>query len=219
MKESVEWYAHPTAIIDEGASIGPGTKIWHFCHVMKDASIGSECSFGQNVFVGSGVRIGHRVKVQNNVSLYSGTVIEDGVFLGPSCVLTNVTNPRSEVNRHSLYEPILIRRGATIGANATIVCGVSIGRYAFVAAGTVVTHDVSDYELVMGVPAKQVGFMSRHGHRLLFSDGDEQTCPESGYRYQLRQGRVVCLDLSEDAPLPADRAVGTKTYDEFKSDR
>jgi UDP-2-acetamido-3-amino-2,3-dideoxy-glucuronate N-acetyltransferase len=217
MSGAKEWYAHPSAVIDEPANIGSRTRIWHFCHVMADCSIGEDCNLGQNVFVGSGVRIGSRVKIQNNVSLYSGTIVEDGVFLGPSCVLTNVTNPRSEVSRHTLYEPIVIRRGATIGANATIVCGVSIGRHAFVAAGAVVTHDIADYALVMGVPAKQVGWMSRHGHRLGLTEGDVQACPESGYRYELRNGRVRCLDLDEDAPLPTDKAVGTRAYGQFKT--
>lgn len=217
MSGTKDWYAHTSAVIDEPASIGRGTRIWHFSHVMADCSIGEDCNLGQNVFVGSGVRIGRGVKIQNNVSLYAGTIVEDGVFLGPSCVFTNVTNPRSEVNRHTLYEPIVIRRGATVGANATVVCGVSIGRHAFVAAGAVVTQDIADYALVMGVPAKQVGWMSRHGHRLELSEGGVHACPESGYRYELRNGRVTCLDLDEDAPLPADKAVGTRTYDQFKT--
>ena len=152
---AAEYFVHPTAVVDEGAVIGKGTKIWHFCHVMKGARIGERCVFGQNVNVDGGTIIGNNVKVQNNVSIYTGVEIEDDVFLGPSCVLTNVTNPRSQVNRHSLYEKTLIRRGATIGANATIVCGVTIGRYAFIGAGAVVTKDVPDYALVLGNPARQ----------------------------------------------------------------
>jgi UDP-2-acetamido-3-amino-2,3-dideoxy-glucuronate N-acetyltransferase len=166
--------------------------------------------------VANDVIIGSNVKVQNNVSIYTGTEIEDDVFLGPSCVLTNVTNPRSQVHRQALYERTLLRRGCTIGANATIVCGITIGRYAFVAAGAVVTKEVSDYALMVGVPAKQAGWMSRHGHRLLFSPDGFATCPESGYRYCLQQGSVHCLDLPEDAPLPAELATGTQTYDTFK---
>jgi UDP-2-acetamido-3-amino-2,3-dideoxy-glucuronate N-acetyltransferase len=209
------YYVHPTAIVDEPASIGAGTKIWHFCHVSRDAVIGERCSFGQNCFVASGVRIGSNVKVQNNVSIYTGTVIEDDVFLGPSCVLTNVTNPRSQVVRQSLYETTLLRRGCSIGANATIVCGTTIGRYAFIGAGTVVTKDVPDYALMTGVPARHAGWMSRHGHRLDFRDG-EAVCPESGFRYTLAEGTVRCLDLDEDAPLPKDLASGNRSYDEFK---
>jgi len=162
-----DYYVHPTAVVDEGAQIGKGTKIWHFCHIMKGAKVGERCVFGQNVNVDGGAVIGNNVKVQNNVSIYTGLVIEDDVFLGPSCVLTNVSNPRSQVNRHSLYEKTLIRRGATIGANATIVCGVTLGRYCFVGAGAVVTKDVPDYGLVLGNPARQKGWMSRHGHILV----------------------------------------------------
>ncbi len=180
-----DYFKHDSSYVDEGAEIGAGTKIWHFSHIMKGAKIGQRCIFGQNVNVDGGVVIGNNVKVQNNVSIYTGTVIEDDVFLGPSCVLTNVTNPRSQVVRHSLYEKTLIRRGATVGANATIVCGVTLGRYCFVAAGSVVTKDVPDYALVMGNPARQKGWMSRHGHILKNPDADGvMTCPESGFRYQ-----------------------------------
>ena len=185
---SAEYFVHPTAVVDEGAVIGKGTKIWHFCHVMKGAKIGERCVLGQNVNVDGGTIIGNNVKVQNNVSIYTGVEIEDDVFLGPSCVLTNVTNPRSQVNRHSLYERTLIRRGATIGANATIVCGVTIGRYAFVAAGAVVTKDVPDYALVLGNPARQKGL-------------DEPARPhtEAWQRW--------CSDVSRvGLPLPGDRA-------------
>jgi UDP-2-acetamido-3-amino-2,3-dideoxy-glucuronate N-acetyltransferase len=163
---TAQYYVHPTAVVDDGAEIGRGTKIWHFSHIMKRAKIGERCIFGQNVNVDGGTKIGNNVKIQNNVSVYTGVEIEDDVFLGPSCVLTNVTNPRSQVNRHNLYEQTLIKQGATIGANATILCGVAIGRYAFIGAGAVVTKDVPDYGLVLGNPARQKGWMSRHGHIL-----------------------------------------------------
>ena len=159
------------------------------------------------------------MKVQNNVSIYTGTIIEDDVFLGPSCVLTNVTNPRSQVNRHSLYEKTVLRKGCTIGANATIVCGVTIGRYAFVGAGAVVAKDIPDYALVMGVPGRQAGWMSRHGHRLSFDIQGLAICPESGFKYRLEEGGVHCVDLSEDAPLPRELASGSRSYDEFLSSR
>lgn len=209
---------HPSAYVDQPCQIGAGTKIWHFCHVMRDVTIGEACIFGQNCHIASGVVIGNRVKVQNNVSIYAGTIIEDDVFLGPSCVLTNVTNPRSQVNRHSIYEKTLIRRGATIGANATIVCGVTIGRYAFIGAGAVVTRDVADYALVIGNPARQRGWMSRHGHRLTAPDAKGvMTCPESGYHYrETAAGVLSCLDLNEDEPLPANLATGQAEYRRFK---
>jgi UDP-2-acetamido-3-amino-2,3-dideoxy-glucuronate N-acetyltransferase len=214
-----DFFAHPSSVIDSHAQIGTGTKIWHFSHIMAGAEIGENCNFGQNVVVSSGVRIGNNVKVQNNVSIYTGTTIEDDVFLGPSCVLTNVTNPRSQVSRRSLYESTRIRRGATVGANATIVCGVTLGRYAFVAAGAVVTKDVPDYALVMGVPALQKGWMSRHGHPLVPNQEGLMTCPESGFRYrQDDQGALRCLDLDEEAPLPGRLSVGTKSYDELKAE-
>ena len=211
-------FVHPSSIVDDGARIGEGTKIWHFCHISAGATIGARCSFGQNCFVAGGTTIGDNVKVQNNVSIYEGTVIEDDVFLGPSCVLTNVTNPRSQVVRRSLYEKTLLRRGASIGANATLVCGTTVGRYAFVGAGAVVTKDVPDYALVAGVPARFVGWMSRHGHRLPVPDpAGIRTCPESGLRYQeSTPGRLRCLDLDEDAPLPAGLSIGVATYDTFK---
>jgi UDP-2-acetamido-3-amino-2,3-dideoxy-glucuronate N-acetyltransferase len=216
-RKSVDYFVHPTAVVDEGALIGKQTKVWHFSHVMKGARIGERCVFGQNVNVDGGTVVGNNVKVQNNVSIYAGVTIEDDVFLGPSCVLTNVTNPRSQVNRHSLYENTLIRRGATVGANATIVCGVTIGRYAFVAAGAVVTKDVPDYAMMAGVPARQTGWMSRHGHKLRSGEGNRlMVCPESGYRYELVSGGLHCLDLPEDQPLPAQLAVGTKGYKQFK---
>jgi len=212
------YFTHESAYVDDGAEIGAGSKIWHYCHVMKGARIGERCIFGQNVFVADGVQIGSNVKIQNNVSIYTGTVIEDDVFLGPSCVLTNVTNPRSQVNRHSLYERTLIGRGATIGANATLVCGITVGRYAFIAAGAVLAKNVPDYALVMGVPARQAGWMSRHGHPLREPDAEGiMRCPESGFSYrEAAPGVVRCLDIDEDAPLPDSLAVGTVTYDDFK---
>jgi len=220
------YFVHESAYVDDGAQVGDGTRIWHFCHIMPGAVIGRKCIFGQNVNIADGVTIGNNVKVQNNVSIYTGTVIEDDVFLGPSCVLTNVSNPRSQVNRHSLYEKTLIRRGATIGANATIVCGVTLGRYCFIAAGTVVTRDVPDYALMVGNPARQKGWMSRHGHRLEFDTDGIATCPESGYRYELSttnhtkytkiNNSVKCLDLDEDDPLPEEQSKGTKSYRELK---
>ena len=212
------WFAHETACVDPGAEVGAGSKIWHFCHVMPGARLGPGCILGQNVHVANDVVIGSNVKIQNNVSLYTGTVVEDDVFLGPSCVLTNVSNPRSQVNRHGLYERTLLRRGATLGANATVVCGVEIGRYAFVAAGAVVTRSVADYALVAGNPARRVGWMSRHGHRLGAPDSEGcMTCPESKYRYrEVEPGELRCLDLPEDAPLPADQAVGEVAYEDLK---
>ena len=218
--ENTGFFVHESAYVDDGATIGEGTKIWHFAHVMGGAVIGERCIFGQNVMVASGVKIGNNVKVQNNVAIYTGTIIEDDVFLGPSCVLTNVTNPRSQVVRHSLYEKTVFRRGVTVGANATIVCGIEIGRYAFIAAGAVVAADVPDYALMVGVPARQEGWMSRHGHRLTNPDAEGiMTCPESGYRYkEVEPGVMRCLDIDEEAPLPEELSSGEKTYDEFKAD-
>jgi UDP-2-acetamido-3-amino-2,3-dideoxy-glucuronate N-acetyltransferase len=185
---------------------------------MKGARIGERCILGQNVNVDSRSVIGNNVKIQNNVSVYTGVVIEDDVFLGPSCVLTNVLNPRSQVNRHSQYEPTTLKKGCTVGANATIICGVTLGRYAFVAAGSVVTKDVPDYALVQGNPARPVGWMSRHGHRLGSPDGGGMMrCPEHGYRYQeVRPGVLKCLDLDEDAPLSTEASKSTHTYKELK---
>lgn len=213
-----DYFVHESAYVDEGARIGAGTKVWHFSHIMSGAEIGERCIFGQNVLVAGGVTIGSNVKVQNNVAVYTGTVIEDDVFLGPSCVLTNVTNPRSQVVRHSLYETTILRRGTTVGANATIVCGIELGRYTFVAAGAVVATSTPDYALMVGVPARRVGWMSRHGHRLSNPDADGvMVCPESGYRYkEVARDVLRCLDLDEEAPLPPELAVGHKTYDEFK---
>lgn len=199
-----DYFVHESSYVDDGAEIGAGTKIWHFCHVMTGARIGRDCVLGQNVNVAGGTMLGDRVKVQNNVSIYSGVVIEDDVFLGPSFVLTNVTNPRSEINRHSLYETTVIKRGATIGANATIGCGVTIGLYAFIGAGAVVTSDVPDYTLLMGNAARQKGWMSRHGYRLGEADGEGvMVCPGSGLRYQeVEAGVLRCLDVDEMSGLP-----------------
>ena len=220
-KEPKPYFAHATATVGQGSQIGAGTKIWHYSHVMKGAQLGERCIFGQNCHIAEGVVIGNNVKVQNNVSIYAGTVVEDDVFLGPSCVLTNVTNPRSQVNRHSLYEKTVLRRGATVGANATIVCGVELGRYSFVGAGAVVTRDFPDYALVAGNPARQIGWMSRHGHRLMEPDADgTMVCPESGYRYrELSPGVMRCLDLDEESALPSSLAVGNKGYDDYKTSR
>jgi UDP-2-acetamido-3-amino-2,3-dideoxy-glucuronate N-acetyltransferase len=214
----LKYTAHPSAVVDEPTEIGEDTRIWHFAHIFSGAHIGRRCSFGQNTMVATGVVIGDNVKVQNNVAIYTGTVIEDDVFLGPSCVLTNVTNPRSQVVRRELYESTVIRRGATIGANATIVCGITLGRYCFISAGAVVTRDVPDYALMVGVPARQKGWMSRHGHMLRASPDGVMRCPESGFRYrEVRPGHLECLDLDEETPLPPPLAVGKISYDEFKN--
>lgn len=185
---------HPTAIVDEGAQVGEGSRVWHFVHICAGARIGERCSFGQNVFVGNDVVIGNNVKVQNNVSVYDAVKLEDDVFCGPSMVFTNVYNPRSAVIRKDDYRRTLIRRGATLGANSTIVCGVTVGEYAFVGAGALVNHDVPDYALMVGVPARQIGWMSQHGERLdLPLSGDAETvCEQTGKRYELRDGRC-CL--------------------------
>jgi UDP-2-acetamido-3-amino-2,3-dideoxy-glucuronate N-acetyltransferase len=219
-KQERLYFAHESAYVDDGAEIGAGTKIWHFSHIMKGARIGERCIIGQNVNVDAGTTIGNNVKIQNNVSVYTGVVIEDDVFLGPSCVLTNVTNPRSQVKRHSLYDTTRLRRGCSIGANATIVCGVTIGRYAFIGAGAVVTKNVPDFALVVGNPARQVGWMSRHGHRLNSPDAEGvMRCPESGHRYmESAPGVLRCLDLDEDAPLPTELTVGTKSYRQLKEE-
>ncbi len=211
------FFVHESSYVDEGVVIGAGTKIWHFCHIQRGAKIGAKCIFGQNCNVADEVVIGNNVKVQNNVSIYTGTIIEDDVFLGPSCVLTNVSNPRSQVLRHSLYEKTLIRRGATIGANATIVCGITLGRYSFIAAGAVVTKDVPDYAFIVGVPGKQKGWMSRHGHILPSGSDGIMVCPESGFRYkEVSPGSLKCLDLNEEDPLPEALAKGKEDYRQIK---
>ena len=216
--DKTSYFAHHTACIDSGAKIGEGTSIWHFSHIMTKAVIGKKCSLGQNVVVSNNVVIGDKTKIQNNVSLYEGVTIEEDVFLGPSCVLTNVTNPRSQILRHSLYEKTIFRRGATVGANATIVCGIELGRYSFVSAGGVVTKDVPDYALVVGVPAKQVGWISRHGIPLPEPDADGiMICPESGYYYkEVDLGVVKCVDLDEEASLPPEKAIGVVLYRDLK---
>ena len=184
------YYCHPSSIVDDGAVIGEDTKIWHFCHIMAGARIGKQCNFGQNVFVASDVELGNNVKVQNNVSIYSGVVCGDDVFLGPSMVFTNVINPRSAVNRKGNYQKTKLGKGVTVGANATIVCGVDIEQYAFIGAGAVVTKSIPAYALVVGNPARQTGWMSEHGHRLTFDRNGEAVCPESREQYKLRGNKV-----------------------------
>ena len=193
MPDSKNHFAHETAIIDEGCEIGRGTKIWHFSHIMPNCKIGENCNIGQNVVISSEVILGKNVKVQNNVSIYTGVVCEDDVFLGPSMVFTNVVNPRSAVNRRGQYSKTIVKHGASIGANATIVCGHDIGKFAFVGAGAVVTKHVPDYALVVGNPAKQTGWMSEYGHKLSFDKSGLATCPESGEKYSLKNGNVSKL--------------------------
>lgn len=183
-------FIHPTAVVDEGATLGEGTKVWHFSHIMSDAMVGERCNIGQNVVISPGVVLGSNVKIQNNVSLYTGVICDDDVFLGPSCVFTNVVNPRSAVNRRGQYAQTRVGRGASIGANATIVCGHDIGQFAFIGAGAVVTKQVPDYALVVGNPARQMGWMSEFGHKLLFDEQGLANCPESGEAYRLDQGKV-----------------------------
>jgi UDP-2-acetamido-3-amino-2,3-dideoxy-glucuronate N-acetyltransferase len=185
-----EFFVHETAIVDEGAKVGSGTHIWHFSHIMKNASIGEKCNLGQNVFIASGVIIGNNVKIQNNVSVYEGVICEDDVFLGPSCVFTNIKNPRSAIVRKGQYAKTIVRRGASIGANATIVCGIEIGQYAFIAAGAVVTKNVLPHSLLAGNPAVSIGWMSAYGHRLNFDNDGKAICPESGEKYFLKNAMV-----------------------------
>ncbi len=185
-----DYFAHETAVIDPGCEIGKGTKIWHFTHIMSECKIGENCNIGQNVVVSPGVILGSNVKIQNNVSLYTGVICEDDVFLGPSMVFTNVTNPRSAVNRRGQYETTIVKKGASIGANATIVCGHNIGEYAFIGAGSVVTKEVKPYALVVGNPAKQIGWMSEFGHRLEFNSEGMAVCPESQQMYKLENNFV-----------------------------
>lgn len=186
----MDYFAHETAVIDEGCEIGTGTKIWHFSHIMPGCIIGERCNIGQNVVISPGVTLGSNVKVQNNVSIYTGVVCEDDVFLGPSMVFTNVINPRSAVNRRNQYSTTRVMQGASIGANATIVCGHDIGKYAFIGAGAVVTKHVPDYALVVGNPARQMGWISEYGHRLEFNADGMAICPESGDSYQLKENTV-----------------------------
>ncbi len=194
MSTETDYFAHETACVDEGSMIGAGTKIWHFSHVMPEAVIGEDCNLGQNVVVAKGVELGRNVKVQNNVSLYTGVICEDDVFLGPSMVFTNIINPRSAVVRRDQYVATRVRKGASIGANATIICGNEIGPYAFVGAGAVVTKDVEAYALMLGNPARHVGWMSEYGHRLEFDEEGKAVCPEGGTTYKLDNGKVEKLD-------------------------
>ena len=194
MKEE-EYFAHETAVIDEGCKIGKGTRIWHFCHVMPGSVIGENCNLGQNVLVSSNVVLGNNVKVQNNVSIYTGVICEDDVFLGPSMVFTNIVNPRSAVVRKEQYVKTLVGRGTSIGANATIICGNNLGAFSFIGAGAVVTKDVPPYALVIGNPGRQAGWMSEYGHKLEFNKLGRAVCPESGEEYELIQGSVKKLDL------------------------
>jgi UDP-2-acetamido-3-amino-2,3-dideoxy-glucuronate N-acetyltransferase len=189
--DTQKYFAHPTAIVDDGSTIGEGTKIWHFSHIMPDCVIGENCNIGQNVVISPGVTLGKNVKVQNNVSIYTGVICEDDVFLGPSMVFTNVINPRSAVNRKNQYMKTLVKRGASIGANATIVCGHDIGAFAFIGAGAVVTKEVPDYALVVGNPARHKGWMSEFGHQLKFDSEGYAICPESGEKYLLNNGKVT----------------------------
>ena len=188
------YFAHPTAIVDAGAKIGDGTRIWHFCHVSADTELGQNCVLGQNVFIGNGVKLGNGVKVQNNVSVYAGVICEDDVFLGPSMVFTNILNPRSFIERKHEFRSTLVKKGASIGANATILCGITLGRYCLIGAGAVVTSDVPDYALMTGLPARQTGWVSRNGHRLPLDENGTAQCPETGEWYQLNQ-KLGILEL------------------------
>lgn len=190
----MDFYAHETALIDEGCEIGQGTKIWHFSHIMPKSKLGTNCNIGQNVVISPDVILGNNVKVQNNVSLYTGVICEDDVFLGPSCVFTNVINPRSAVVRKNEYRSTVVRKGASIGANATIVCGYEIGEYAFIGAGAVITKPVKAFALMVGNPARQMGWMSKFGHRLSFDDSGFAICPESQEKYQLKDQIVTCIE-------------------------
>lgn len=195
--EEKKYFSHETAVIDEGCQIGEGTKIWHFTHIMPDCIIGKNCNFGQNVVVSPGVTLGNNVKVQNNVSIYTGVICEDDVFLGPSMVFTNIVNPRSAVVRKEQYVKTLVKKGASIGANATIVCGIEIGEFAFVGAGAVVIRDVPAFALVVGNPAKHIGWMSEYGHKLEFDNNNTAVCPESKEKYLLKNGAVKKISSLE----------------------
>ncbi len=187
----LDYFAHTTAVIDEGCSIGKGTKIWHFSHVMRDSVIGEDCNLGQNVVIAPGVVLGKNVKVQNNVSVYTGVICEDDVFLGPSCVFTNVINPRSAISRKEEFRKTLVKKGASIGANATIVCGNNIGSYALIGAGAVVTKEVDDFAVVVGNPSQHLGWVSRNGNKLIFDKTDKAICPETGEIYVINEGKVT----------------------------
>ncbi|MEA3504224.1 MAG: acyltransferase [Bacteroidota bacterium] len=185
-----KYFSHETAVIDEDCNIGAGTKIWHFSHIMSNCTIGEKCNIGQNVVISPDVILGKNVKIQNNVSIYTGIICEDDVFLGPSMVFTNVTNPRSAVNRRGEYSQTIVKKGASIGANATIVCGHDIGEFAFIGAGAVITKHVPAYALVVGNPARRIGWMSEYGHRLNFDENGLATCPESGEKYKIVENKV-----------------------------
>ena len=187
----MKYFAHSTAVIDDNCTIGDGTKIWHFSHIMSGCTIGEDCNIGQNVVISPAVLLGHNVKIQNNVSVYTGVICEDDVFLGPSMVFTNVINPRSHVNRKNEYAPTIVRKGASIGANATVICGNEIGKYALIGAGAVITKPVKPYALVVGNPAKQIGWVSENGHRLVFDENGKAICPETGQEYLLKKEAVV----------------------------
>jgi UDP-2-acetamido-3-amino-2,3-dideoxy-glucuronate N-acetyltransferase len=189
--ETNHFYVHPSSYVDEGVQIGKGTKIWHFCHIMAPSVVGENCNMGQNVVVSPDVKLGNNVKVQNNVSIYTGVECEDDVFLGPSMVFTNVYNPRSAVSRKNEYRRTLVKTGATIGANATIVCGIEIGRFAFIGAGAVINRNVPDFALMVGNPGRQIGWMSKHGHRLHFDESSKAQCPETGQWYEKKDGKVT----------------------------
>lgn len=186
-----DYFAHETAVIDAGCAIGTGTKIWHFSHIMSGCNIGESCNIGQNVVISPGVTLGRNVKIQNNVSVYTGVICEDDVFLGPSMVFTNVINPRSHVNRKNEYAQTIVRKGASIGANATVVCGNEIGEFALIGAGAVITHPVKPYALVVGNPARQIGWVSENGHKLNFDDSNQAICPETGQVYELVEDQVI----------------------------
>ena len=191
MSKKKEYFAHQTAVIDEGCAIGTGTKVWHFSHIMPNCTIGEQCNIGQNVVISPDVVLGRNVKIQNNVSVYTGVVCEDDVFLGPSMVFTNVINPRSAINRRGTYAKTIVKKGASIGANATIVCGNDIGAYALIGAGAVVTKDVPDFALLVGNPARQIGWVGEYGHRLEFNEDGLATCEESGQEYKLENTKVI----------------------------
>ncbi len=188
---------HPSSVVDDGATIGEGSRIWHFTHIMPKAKLGKNCNVGQNVFIGNDVTIGSGVKIQNNVSIYTSVEIEDHCFLGPSMVFTNVNNPRSNIERKDEFKPTLLKKGSSVGANATIVCGVTLGEYSFVGAGAVVTKDIPDYGMVVGNPARQMGWMSAFGERLHFDEKGEATCPGSGKKYRLIENKVSVLESNE----------------------
>lgn len=187
----MSYFAHETAVVDKDCNIGEGTKIWHFTHIMSNSTIGNKCNIGQNCVISPEVTLGNNVKVQNNVSIYTGVVCEDDVFLGPSMVFTNVTNPRSAINRRDQYSKTIVKKGSTIGANATIVCGNNLGEYCFIGAGSVITKEVKAYALMVGNPAKQIGWMSEYGHRLNFDHNGEAVCPESKEKYKLEDEEVI----------------------------